>query len=133
MPLRGIRGATSVDKNSKDEIIKRTVELLEVMTEKNRVKVEDVASAFFSVTSDLDAEFPAVAARKIGWIYTPLLCLNEIDVPGALKSCVRVLLHVNCQFPQEDIVHVYLHNAKKLRPDLEFGNEDSEKEYYFSG
>lgn len=132
MQLRGIRGATSADENSRDEIVNKTIELLEKMIKQNNIKVEDVASAFFSVTPDLNAEFPAAAARKLGWIYTPLLCLNEIDVPGSLKSCIRVLLHVNSSLPQEDIVHIYLHEAKKLRPDLDVGKKSSGKSYYIS-
>ena len=81
------------------------------------IKIEDIASIFFSVTKDLDAEFPAVAARQLGLSHTPLLCLNEIDVPASLQKCVRILCHVNTPTPQSDIRHIYLKEAKSLRPD----------------
>ncbi len=129
MAVRGIRGATTVDKNNTEEITARTRELLEVLVEKNSISVEDIASAVFSVTDDLNAEFPAVAARKIGWLYTPLFCTREIPVPGSLQSCIRVLLHVNSEKMQEEMVHVYLYEAKKLRPDIDSA---SEERYYTS-
>ena len=95
MAVRGIRGATTVEANTREQIVARTKELLESLMAKNGTAIEDVASAVFSVTDDLNAEFPAVAARKIGWIYTPLFCTREIPVPRSLPMCVRVLLHVN--------------------------------------
>jgi chorismate mutase len=119
MAVRGIRGATSVEANRKDDIVARTRELLEALVEKNGVSPEDVASAIFSVTDDLDAEFPAVAARQMGWLHTPLFCTREIPVPGSLGLCVRVLLHVNSDKRQDEIVHLYLHRAERLRPDLD--------------
>ncbi len=119
MAVRGIRGATTVTENTREEIIEKTQELLEVLIERNDVRVEDVASAIFSVTGDINAEFPAVAARRIGWIYTPLFCTLEIPVPGSLGKCIRVLLHVNSDRTQEEMTHVYLYEAKKLRPDLD--------------
>lgn len=119
MSVRGIRGATTVKANTKDDIVNGTRELLQAMMEKNGILLEDIASAIFSVTEDLNAQFPAVAARQLGWIYTPLFCTLEIPVPGSLKGCVRVLLHVNSDKGQEEMVHVYLHDAEKLRPDLE--------------
>jgi chorismate mutase len=124
MALRGIRGATTVTADTRDEILNKTGEMLETIIERNAIQVEDVASAIFSVTADLKSEFPAVAARKLGWIHTPLICTNEIDVTGSLKSCIRVLLHVNTDRSQDQIFHVYLHEAKKLRPDLEFDNKE---------
>ncbi|HPA71843.1 MAG: chorismate mutase [Spirochaetes bacterium] len=124
MAVRGIRGATTVDANTREQIISRTMELLEGLIEKNGISLEDVASAVFSVTDDVNAEFPAVAARKIGWIYTPLFCTREIPVPGALNLCVRVLLHVNSERKQEEMVHLYLHEAEKLRPDLDHSARD---------
>ncbi len=129
MAVRGIRGATTVEENSKEEIIEKTRELLESLIKKNNIVVDDVASATFSVTEELNAEFPAVAARDIGWIFTPLFCTREIPVQGSLKNCIRVLLHVNSETAQKDIIHAYLHGAKKLRPDLESNNEDK---YYSS-
>lgn len=115
MPLRGIRGATSVAKNSKLEIISATRELLAEIVKKNKLAVDDIASILFSTTQGLDAEFPAVAARKMGWNDTALLCMQEIDVPGSLRNCIRVLLLVNSEQKQQEMVNVYLRKAKKLR------------------
>ncbi len=124
MAVRGIRGATTSDANTKSEILAKTKEMLEVLVRLNNIRVEDIASAVFSVTDDLDAEFPAVAARQMGWIYTPLFCTMEIPVRGSLRNCIRVLLHVNSELRQDEITHVYLHGAKKLRPDLDTKNAD---------
>jgi chorismate mutase len=124
MAIRGIRGATTVDANTREQIIARTLELLEGLAERNSFAIEDIASAIFSVTEDLDAEFPAVAARKLGWIYTPLFCTREIPVPGSLRSCIRVLLHINSEKKQEEMIHLYLHDAVKLRPDLDHREKD---------
>jgi len=118
MALRGIRGAITVDSNTKEDILSGTREMLEYLIDKNRIKTEDIASAIFSVTGDLDAEFPAVAARKIGWIETPLFCTREIPVKGSLGKCVRVLIHINSDREQKDMVHAYLRDAFKLRPDI---------------
>jgi chorismate mutase len=116
--LIGIRGAITVKENSKPEIIKATTNLLKKMTVSNKVKVNDIASIIFSMTYDLDAEFPAAAARKLGWKFTPLLCTNEVDVPGSIKKCIRVLMLVNSEKKQAQIKHIYLGAASKLRPDL---------------
>jgi len=118
MSIRGIRGATTAESNSKDAILEATRELLEALLKNNDIQQEDIASGFFSMTHDLDAEFPAIAARQIGLTQAPLLCLNEIDVPGSLERCVRILLHVNTSKPQSDIVHSYLKGAVVLRPDF---------------
>ncbi|MBP7737227.1 MAG: chorismate mutase [Spirochaetes bacterium] len=124
MAVRGIRGATTAPANTKSDIIARTKEMLEALVKLNDINIEDIASAIFSVTDDLNAEFPAVAARQMGWIYTPLFCTMEIPVQGSLKSCIRVLLHVNMDRPQEEIKHVYLHEAEKLRPDIGTSNNN---------
>ncbi len=116
--IRGIRGAISVSKNTKDEIISSTMILLRKMAGLNKIKVEDIASIIFSVTKDLNAGFPAMAARKLGWSGTPLLCTYEVNVPGSLPRCIRVLMHVNSGKTQSSIKNVYLKDAKKLRPDL---------------
>lgn len=116
--IRGIRGAISISKNTKNEIVSATMALLRKMAGMNKIKVEDIASVIFSVTKDLNAEFPAIAARKMGWKSTPLLCTYEVDVPGALARCIRVLMHVNSDKKQASVKHVYLMDAKKLRPDL---------------
>jgi chorismate mutase len=127
MAVRGIRGATTVASNTKEEIIDRTKEMLETLVRINGVRVEDIASAIFSVTDDVNAEFPAVAARRIGWVYTPLFCTLEIPVPGSLRSCIRVLIHVNSDRRQDEMKHAYLHEAKRLRPDL--GSDSADKFY----
>lgn len=129
MAVRGIRGAVTVEENTKDEILTKTAEMLQSLIDKNSLKVEDIISAVFSVTDDVNADFPAVAARKLGWIYTPLMCTREIPVPGSLESCIRVLLHVNSERKQDEIVHVYLYEARRLRPDLDSENGDK---YYTS-
>ena len=129
MAVRGIRGATSIESNTRVEIISKTKELLQMMVEKNEVHLEDIASVIFSVTDDIDAEFPAIAARDIGWIYTPLFCTREIPVKGSVKRCIRVLIHINSDKNQEEMIHIYLRDAKKLRPDLE---TDQRVKYYIS-
>jgi chorismate mutase len=118
MPVRGIRGATTVAKNTREEIVAAARELLEAMVEANGIVGEDVASAFFTTTPDLNAEFPAVAARQMGWTYVPLLCGHEMGVPGSLPLCLRILLHVNTDKGPHDICHVYIRGAGALRPDL---------------
>jgi chorismate mutase len=115
MVLRGIRGAITVERNSGEEILAATRELLEIIKIKNELNPEDIASVFFTVTPDLDAVFPASAAREMGWKYTPLLCATEINVPGSLRNCIRVLLHVNTEKTQQEIRHVYLREAVCLR------------------
>ncbi len=129
MSVRGVRGAVTVESNTKEEIVSKTGELLEALIKKNDINVEDVASVLFSVTDDLDAEFPAVAARKMGWIYTPLFCTKEIPVQGSLKGCIRILMHVNSEKKQSEMIQIYMYEAKKLRPDLKGNNEDK---YYSS-
>jgi len=115
MPLRGIRGAITVENNTKEEIVDKTKELLMETASANRIKIEDIASIIFSVTKDLNAEFPAVAARELGWNDTPLLCTYEIDVAGSLPKCIRVLTHVNTERKQGEMKHVYLRGAQNLR------------------
>jgi chorismate mutase len=118
MSIRGVRGATTAETNSKEAILEATRELLEQLLANNNIQQEDIASIFFSVTHDLNAEFPAIAARQIGLTQAPLLCLNEIDVPNSLERCVRILMHVNTPKPQTDIQHSYLKGAVVLRPDF---------------
>lgn len=118
MPCRGVRGATTVESNDREEILAATRELMALMVRRNNIDRNDVASAFFSTTPDLDAEFPALAVRQLGWIDVPLLCSHEIAVPGSLRRCIRVLVHWNTDVPQSDIQHVYIREAVRLRPDL---------------
>lgn len=115
MSIRGIRGATSVANNKKEEIITATRELLSEIAKRNELKIDEIASVVFTTTVDLNAEFPAVAARELGWNGTPLLCTKEIDVPGSLPKCIRVLLLVNCDKEQNEMKHVYLREAVNLR------------------
>lgn len=88
------------------------------MIRKNGIKIEDIASVFFSMTPDLDATFPAIAAREMGMTYTPLLCCQEINVPSGLPFCIRILIQVNSDQPQNSFEHIYLNNAVALRPDI---------------
>jgi chorismate mutase len=118
MLCRGVRGATTADANTREEILTATRQLLALMIRINGIEPDDVASAVFSLTRDLDAEFPALAARQLGWLDVPLLCTYEVDVPGSLRRCVRVLLHWNTAKPQSEIRHIYIKDAVKLRPDL---------------
>lgn len=123
MRCRGIRGATTVDENVPDAILEATTELLTELVQANSLDIEDIASAVFSTTTDLDAEFPAVAANRMGWTSIALLCGHEMQVPGSLPRCLRVLLHVNTEKSQHEIVHVYLRGAKVLRPDRNVNRE----------
>lgn len=115
---RGVRGATTVEVDDRDQILTATRQLLGLMIRRNGIDSSDVASAFFTVTQDLSAEFPALAARQLGWLDVPLLCGYEIAVDGALPRCIRVMLHWNTDIHQSEIHHVYLHEAVNLRPDL---------------
>jgi chorismate mutase len=117
MMCRGVRGATTADANTRDDILRATRELLALMIRQNGIRAEDVASVIFSTTPDLDAEFPALAARQLGWRDVALLCNHELDVPGSLRRCVRVLVHWNTDLPQCEINHVYIKEAASLRPD----------------
>jgi chorismate mutase len=119
MPIRGIRGATTVTADQPDLILQATCELLEAILEANfEMKPEDVASVIFTVTDDLASTFPAQGAREMGWGLVPMLCAREIPVPGSLPHVIRVLVHWNTDCKQSGITHVYLREAVKLRPDL---------------
>ena len=116
--LRGVRGAITVEHDAKELIIEATERLLRAMVEANGFAPEDIASALFTVTPDLHSEFPAAAARKMGWTYVPMLNFTEIGVERSLARCIRVMVHVHTAVAQRDIVHVYLEGAEVLRPDL---------------
>ncbi len=118
MMIRGVRGATTVEADTRDEILTATRQLLALMIRVNEIKSEDVASALFSVTADLNAEFPALAARQLGWLEVPMLCTHELSVPGSLPKCIRILVHWNTEKTQSQIQHVYIREAVRLRPDL---------------
>jgi chorismate mutase len=117
MPVRGIRGATTVGRNDASAIYDATLELLNTVVRLNGVRPDDVGYMWFTVTDDLNAAFPADAARAgLGWTDVPLICGREIPVPGALERCVRVLVAWNTSKPQADIRHVFLRGARTLRP-----------------
>jgi len=118
MACRGVRGATTIDRNDREEILTATRQLLALMIRRNGIEPRDVASALFTTTPDIDAEFPALAARQLGWLDVPLLCGHEMTVRGSLPLCIRVLLHWNTDKPQQEVEHVYIREAKRLRPDL---------------
>jgi chorismate mutase len=119
MSVRGIKGATTVERNTVEAIIAATTELLEQMVQRNDLVADEIASAFFTTSPDLNAEFPAVAARRnLGWDGVPLLCGHEMGVPGSLALCLRVLLHVNTDKRADEVTHVYMRGARVLRPDL---------------
>lgn len=119
MFVRGIRGATSVEVDSREAILEATRELLEEILRVNGIdRFDDLVSAIFTTSPDLKACFPAEAARSLGMSEVPLLCASEIAVPGALTRCIRVLLHVNTDKKQNQISHIYLREAVKLRPDM---------------
>ena len=119
MWCRGIRGATSVAANTKEDILSATKELLQKITEANNLDKEAVACVFFTTTSDLNAEFPALAARQMGWTESALMCGQEINVPGALAKCLRILILFNTEKETGEIVHVYIKGAEVLRQGLE--------------
>ncbi len=119
MPIRGIRGATTVTADEPELILQATRELLEeILAENEGMTPGDVASAIFTVTDDLASTFPAQGARQMGWGLVPMLCAREIPVPNSLPRVIRVLVHWNTDLPQNQITHVYLREAVKLRPDL---------------
>ncbi len=118
MTVRGIRGAITVEANTRAAILAATRELLEAILKANpALATEDIASVLFTVTDDLDAAYPALAARQLGWDHVPLMCGREIPVPDGLPRCVRVLVHWNTDLPQSAVHHVYLREAARLRPD----------------
>ena len=118
--LRGVRGATTAEANTREAILTATSELLSLMIEANRIDPDDVASAIFTTTIDLDADYPALAARALGWHDVALMCMHEMNVPHGLKRCVRVLLHWNTEVAARDVQHVYIKGAVNLRPDRAF-------------
>ncbi len=119
MYCRGIRGATTANHNDREEILAATTELLQLMVNLNDLIVEDIASIIFTVTDDLDAAFPALAARQLGWNEIALMCMREIPVPNSLAKCIRVLLLVNTTRSASEMQHVYIRGASSLRPEFE--------------
>ena len=113
--IRGIRGATIADENTQQSILEATVELLTALVESNEVDVDDIAAAYFTTTEDLNAEFPAAAARQLGWQYVALLCAHEMQVPNAMGRVIRVMLLVNTDREASEIEFKYLRGADALR------------------
>jgi chorismate mutase len=118
MKVRGIRGAVTVAADDPDAIHAATHELLGEIVARNEIEIDDIASVMFTLTPDIRAAFPALAARDMGWTHVPMLHAVEVDVPGAIARCIRVLMHVNTVRSMGDVEHVYLREAEKLRPDL---------------
>lgn len=117
--IRAIRGATVVSADEPNLLSDAVIRLLVEMTDSNRVSTDDIVSVLFTMTTDLRSEFPARAARGLeGWREIPMLCTIEIDVPGALPKCIRVLMHAYSTRSRDDIRHIYLGDARQLRPDL---------------
>jgi chorismate mutase len=115
---RGIRGAITVPDNDREDIMAATKKLLKEILRANEFEIDDIGAIFFSTTSDLNAEFPAAATRELGWPqHIALLCTHEMNVPGALPHCLRILMLVNTEKKAEEIVHIYLGEAKKLKED----------------
>ncbi len=117
MACRGVRGAITVKNDDQDEILEATRELLQAIMRANEMRVEDIASVYFTTTPDLTATYPAFAARQLGWFDLALMCGHEMAVPTGLNKCVRVLIHWNTTRTNDEIVHIYLRDAKSLRPD----------------
>lgn len=119
MRVRAIRGAITVTENTRPAILAATRELLEGLIASNGLEPDELISAHFTMTPDLDAVFPAEAAREMGWNHVPLLCMSEIGVPGALSRCIRVMVHTYTPRAASEIRHLYLREAHRLRPDLD--------------
>ena len=118
--MRGVRGATTAEANTREAILAATRELLELMIAANGLDPDDVASAIFTTTIDLNADYPALAARALGWHEVALMCMHEMNVPHGLKMCIRILLHWNTAVSAQDVKHVYIKGAVNLRPDRVF-------------
>jgi chorismate mutase len=114
---RGLRGATTASDNTAEAILEATRDLLTRLIEANGIQQEDIGSVIFTTTMDLNAEYPALAARQLGWHDVALMCGHEMAVPGSLKQCVRILIHWNTTRSNSEIQHVYLRGAVNLRPD----------------
>lgn len=120
MTVRGLRGATTVDQDGEQAVLEATGALAKTIAKENGVMPEDIVSVIVSTTTDIRSTFPAKAVRSIeGWKYVPVMCTHEMDVPGGMPLCIRIMMHVNSTTPQKDIVHIYQNEAVKLRPDLQ--------------
>ncbi|MFD1738550.1 chorismate mutase [Bacillus salitolerans] len=123
--IRGIRGATTIKSDSAEEIISRTEALVREMVRVNNLDPSDIASMYISVTDDITAEFPAKALRNIeNFTFVPVMCMKEINVPGSLRHCIRVMMNVNTSLSQTEVEHIYQEGAIILRPDLRLTKDD---------
>ena len=117
--IRGVRGAITIPEDKAEYVWDETARLVKEVAQRNNIAPEDIASVTISTTPDIHSAFPAKSVRTMeGWQFVPIMCMHEMDVPDALPLCIRVLLHVNTETAQKDILHVYLEDAVKLRPDL---------------
>lgn len=116
--LRALRGATTVDEDTREQVGERTVELLSELLDRNEVDHDDIVSVLFTATDDIHSMFPAEAARKVGFGDIPLICARELDIAGATPRCLRVMLHLTTERGRDELHHVYLHGARNLRDDL---------------
>lgn len=120
MTVRGLRGATTVERDEAENVLTATENLVKEVAQANQVQPEDIISVLVSTTPDVRSTFPAKAVRSIeGWKYVPVMCTHEMDVPGGMPLCIRILMHVNSEVPQKENVHIYQNEAVKLRPDLQ--------------
>ncbi|NLE75339.1 MAG: chorismate mutase [Chloroflexi bacterium] len=133
MACRGVRGATTVARDEREELLSAATELLLQMAEVNGILPDDLAAVLFTCTPDLLAAFPAEAARRLGWRHVPLLDAQEMAVPGTLPRCLRILMLWNTDMPAQGIRHVYLREAQRLRPDLAVGATSVDGEGEASG
>ncbi|TWT01057.1 chorismate mutase [Planomicrobium sp. CPCC 101079] len=122
--IRGVRGAITVTKDQPEEILQETKKLVVEMVKANNIDPEKVASVIISTTPDVSSAFPAKAVRTLeNWTYVPVMCTHEMNVPGSLPMCIRVMMHVNTEVKQKDIQHIFMNEAVKLRPDLVKNNQ----------
>jgi chorismate mutase len=116
--VRGVRGATTIDNDTREDVVERVTELLSALCSRNALREADIVSILFTATDDVHSVFPATAARDLGFAEVPLICARELDITGATPLCIRVLLTVRTRRSQSDVVHIYLHGAASLRNDL---------------
>lgn len=126
--VRAVRGATTVNENTKEEILGAATELVTAIMEQNGICRDDIISIIFTVTTDLNAAFPATAARMMGLTQTAMLSTYEMDVPGSLRKCIRVLMHIETEKKNDELRYVYLKEAKKLRPDIALAGQNAQAE-----
>ena len=117
--MRGFRGATTISQNTEQDIMDETRQLVLEMVQQNNIEPTNISHVFFTVTDDINAAFPAKVARELpGWSHVPVMCMREIDVPNSLEKCIRVMLLAKTELAQKEVIHIFLNDAVKLRPDL---------------